>query len=819
MAGPEQPPRPKPTPEKTPEPTAMERALNNAGLAKPEVGQASAEEAAPAPVRREAKMKRGFRPVAVTENARQSYVQIGEELRGQGVEPRDLPEEVFTSANAKIDAIYRLAEEYGKETNGAKKRAIAKRMLQAKDALEGRVVEGIERKVGKLLDEQELRKLSVQTFQETSAAPLSNPWEKYGNQGEAMRQAIEGLYPGGQVVPADVIARYDSLIDRQQASFGSGDATEQETVAKDIADFIAEQVVTVDASEFAAPQFAENGMQADIDALNEISPAAEKLEAEEQAAIDAQIAAAHAVEAPATFEDESLPSVFHHNRREPVPKREAVVGTTQMPPEEVLPSEKPEQNIGKVSSEFREDGLEYVTFTPLPEGTPKELKQKLRELVGKFVSGAKEKVAGVGEHLKTYLTNRSGELDAEAAKMGMTEKGFRWLGEQYDRLGGKAKLAIGLTLGIGMGVGAAVSLPLALTCLSGATAQRAFGLSSAFLKYENSTQDGKWKKEKAMTKAVGQAALMTGGILLLAEGAKEATEWLKQYLSSAHAEAPVAEVPPPPAAVTEAPFAEVKAEVPEPAAAAAAEAVPMPHPAPETLVDQEVLEQLVEDERMTEATKHALESQESPIAPEVVAEPSAPLMDDAMGAQEGVNPLQNEPTIEIPEAEVIPTIDAHDTIASLSTEAVPTEQIAPTHEAGLLVDSDNQPVLNAEGTPIHTGSFEEVSAPAAEQVTSVVNSFGVEVPSAEPHLYADSADNVIAYGGTSAEQAKFITEYLTAHPDAVVQGVDTDGHRVPFTFLEGKVVAGPPLRTSGFLGIFSGFAIAPAPEEFAKIVK
>lgn len=180
MASSEQPPRPKTVPEETPEP------------------------------------KRAFRPVAITENARQSYVRIGKELREQGVEPRDLPAEVFASANAKIDAVYKLAEEYKKETDSEKKRNIAKRMLRAKDALEGRVVEGIEKKIGKLMDEKELRELSVKEFR-ASEQPVEVDASEFAASQYAkqdMQADMDTLAPSGHSLAEELIER-DQDLDRR----------------------------------------------------------------------------------------------------------------------------------------------------------------------------------------------------------------------------------------------------------------------------------------------------------------------------------------------------------------------------------------------------------------------------------------------------------------------------------------------------------------------------------------------------------------------------------------------------------------------------
>lgn len=163
----------------------------------------------------------------------------------------------------------------------------------------------------------------------------------------------------------------------------------------------------------------------------------------------------------------------------------------------------------------------------IPESTPQELKKLLRSLVTK-VEAASAKGSERMKTLKEYLGNRLNELNGEAQEEGVVGRSFRFLGESYDKLDRKSKIAIGLSLGLGAGVLSAVSLPGAIACMSGIALQRIAGLSSAFLKYEKNAQDEKWGKEKAMAKAIGQAAFMTGGALLLVGEVKEGVVYLKE---------------------------------------------------------------------------------------------------------------------------------------------------------------------------------------------------------------------------------------------------------------------------------------------------
>lgn len=179
------------------------------------------------------------------------------------------------------------------------------------------------------------------------------------------------------------------------------------------------------------------------------------------------------------------------------------------------------------------------------DATPKENRDKLKSLVEKLqkVGIVKEPYAEGNpdlildesaklraESLKEKLSERSRELDIEGEKLGLLEKGFRTLGERYDKAGLKTKIAVGLGLGIGSGIAlSAGSLVMASALLGGIAVQRTAGMASLFLRFEKKTQEGKWQKEKAMGKAIAYTAGMTGAMLILAEGVKEGVGYAEQH--------------------------------------------------------------------------------------------------------------------------------------------------------------------------------------------------------------------------------------------------------------------------------------------------
>jgi len=171
-----------------------------------------------------------------------------------------------------------------------------------------------------------------------------------------------------------------------------------------------------------------------------------------------------------------------------------------------------------------------------PERTPAEERSYLRELIEK----AKQKFEW-WKSADAKLIERSKELDAELEKMSGTEKGFRWIGEQYNKLDWKSKLALGVALGVGAGVSSAVMAPTALAlCTTGIVAQRIAGLSTMYLKFEGGKpyQEKAAKlfgkefnsKEVAMAKAMGYTAVMGAAMWGLAYGTKETYQWLMDKL-------------------------------------------------------------------------------------------------------------------------------------------------------------------------------------------------------------------------------------------------------------------------------------------------
>ncbi|MEK7604822.1 MAG: hypothetical protein AAB442_03440 [Patescibacteria group bacterium] len=507
-----------------------------------------------------------------------------------------------------------------------------------------------------------------------------------------------------------------------------------------------------------------------------------------------------------------------------------------------------------------EDDTDY--FPEVPDGS-KEWRDRWRGRLRRVVTQATKKLKRSrppsresGKHPDPYLEERSKEIDAEAAKMGKVEEYFRAMGERYNKLGWKSKLAVGVSLGIGSGVALSfASIPAAIACLSGVAAQRVAGLSGAFIKYEKQMQEGKWKKEKAMAKAMRDATVMTGGMLLLMEGARESTEWLKQHW----------------------PFGSSAVKVEHPAA---------PHVAPATSVPETVANTApaTEEARAAAGAVPAETTSETrSAAPGAAEHTRPPILEVTVNAspghgyewmmkrvweqlqqQQGIDPTKFAEGSDIRRLLEADASSIDKVVHQIATD--PSHGFFNADGTSVKIDMSAQLSINADGqlhlsdaahpdmvraaedmstTPVHaeaSTTFVEQS-PIVEKVEAFPNTAipdapesgtplekspvdasdvraELSIPTGEPHLYAGAdAHQIFVYGGTQNEQMALIQTYLTENPHTAVLSADASGdHRVAWHLVEGKPVASQPIRVSGFLGLFKTFADPPGPEDFKKVV-
>lgn len=497
---------------------------------------------------------------------------------------------------------------------------------------------------------------------------------------------------------------------------------------------------------------------------------------------------------------------------------------------------------------------EMESVVPLPtaadELTPKGWRDKLRGLVGKITEGAKEKLgmSPRGEKLATNLTERTKELDAQAAKMGWIEKGFRKMGETYNKMPLRYKVATGILLGAGSVVTAGVSIAAPLAFMSGIAAQRVAGMAGMFLNLEKKLQDkaektgglqfkiekgddliegskpleyvvpfpvsgaqkierGAWQKALSSKEmAMLKAALWSIG---LGYAVKEGVEWasdteaghaVQRWLGDmlGHHTAPPTEASPnavPGAA------AAATAETATPAAAAevAAAAPEVPHgPATELPVTTAYSPEASTPEAPApEIPDMSMRVEPHPDFPHEVTRVDSGDMGDVLEIHE---PGEAEAEAPVPGAE--------------EASVTPEEGAAPPPEA-----EAGGPA--GVGTPEEPAPLIQEPAPVVEK-SIAANPFGLVVPVAETHIYADAGDtHTFVFGGSPHEQAEAIHKFLVENPNKVIYGTDSTGtYRVPWHLVDGKeVVAGPPMKTGGLFGIGSTFMKPPGAAEFEKLIK
>ena len=242
---------------------------------------------------------------------------------------------------------------------------------------------------------------------------------------------------------------------------------------------------------------------------------------------------------------------------------------------------------------------------PRSENTPLEWHEKLRGLI----EGTAERFTAS----KNYLNARAKEIDAQAEMSG-TEKAFRRMGENYNKLTLVHKLGIGVFFGTGAAISIASFAPvMALGFGVALGVQRAYGLGGAFVSREKALQAKKVGeseqllsvKERAMLGAmlytIGMSFAISGGVELANEHGvvERAREWFGGMFGEQQTAGDVS--------APEAPAVEVAMPSPEPA------------PAPEVSVAEAPPDAAVPpmQEPAAVATAGEIESPPAPVTPEM----------------------------------------------------------------------------------------------------------------------------------------------------------------------------------------------------------
>lgn len=556
-------------------------------------------------------------------------------------------------------------------------------------------------------------------------------------------------------------------------------------------------------------------------------------------------------------------------------------------------------------------------------------RSRLRGLVSKLMEKTKGAARDVKESIgklsaKEQLAGRSKELDAR-----FNELGGEWakrIGESYNKMPLKWKIATGVALTIGLGITLPVSTVGTMAFGGAMAVQRAAGMFGMFVNLEKhlqGTQSGQgrfanaeWYKklmtgspEKEKNVAALMAMVWTFGLGAgMAQVAREISEtefarwtgeWLKGHWPSgatgasspavspeqspSGAEMGTAQPPesmPIPAEPVEAMAAPATPEasplVEEPAAAAAA-GEGATAAVPEAVQQMPVVEASPGHGYEYMAKRLWEQLQEKSLDPEKFAEGSdvRRLLDaDADSINKVVHDLATEHGFYKPDGASV-RIDLGDKLAigangnlalnghetpittaetppyepprtvsftpegqlpnaesEMAAAQTPTEAGAPTLRAEVppleppypMVDVPSGKVLSGEEIPLPPNVPEAPagSTPAVPEeetaVRMVTNGHGLAIPLTEPHIYSGGTGETFVYGGTMEQRMSAMADYLRQHPSDTVIGTDESGkYRVAWGLVEGKIVPGEPLRTGGFLGLFSSLAQPPGPEDLTRM--
>jgi hypothetical protein len=453
-----------------------------------------------------------------------------------------------------------------------------------------------------------------------------------------------------------------------------------------------------------------------------------------------------------------------------------------------------------------------------------------------------------------YFAQRGDTLDKKANKLKIDIASRI---EAYNKLPFRQKAYITGALIGGSALTAAFALPTIPSILAGLMfGQRAVAGAGLYLNKRKKIEEKikvkgneYWLTNKSESAKRAYAAVLgTAYMSITAFAGHTATEKLIDWLGNALGH-PVAkpDIAAPKAAVEAGslPHASVAPRVEPPPAAPAAE----PALAPEAARSASALEKPVPDAPPAPAKAPVVvqeATQQSQARPETAqAKPESAAADGAKAAGEGVGEeAEAEMKFEMPKHadfsihEDDTTISPYDVtpVDNAQTDDVLSVEEAET-EAGT-AGEQSAPAKHdlQKGTVPETTEYKKVditqpqataeapaTAPAEIPTTApgiVTNSSGLEIHTAEPHLYNGAeAGNKYVFGGSHVERIAAITKYLEKDPFAVIYGPDRTGtYRVPWFLSEGKfVVSGPPMKTGW--GIFSSFMKPPGPEDLKSFIK
>jgi hypothetical protein len=413
---------------------------------------------------------------------------------------------------------------------------------------------------------------------------------------------------------------------------------------------------------------------------------------------------------------------------------------------------------------------------------------------------------GENKSMQEYLAGRSEAWDKKAGGFGAgAEKLIRSLGERYNKLGWKTKLAVGFGLGAGAASFATVSALVAGTFAVGLGAQRIAGMAGMFLKFEKHLQDTskgeskgflgrrEWyqnifkdssEKQRKVIATI-MAATYTGGMSLAIGGAVQVAsessygeavhDWLKHHYPFGHIEDTDAGSTTPEATGTgEESVATQKAET------------PAPETAPETVVPE------APPETVTEVVDVDTESPEQETAPETEGTETTATTEEPTSESEAT-PKEARDLLKEMIKKYETDLSAQEWRAEYAEPGNHTGAPdfraehpefdgtqAPTEETVIVHDSVQTESPTAQLEQQSAGGTEPHPAQTPETSHYEVNSHEVSVDPDHSNAYFDGEGILIIHGGTLEERTQAAAAWVANDHSAQVYFDSTSSEGVLF---------------------------------------
>lgn len=511
--------------------------------------------------------------------------------------------------------------------------------------------------------------------------------------------------------------------------------------------------------------------------------------------------------------------------------------------------QSPSSGLPGIFDEPRED---------IPDGespTRRERVSALRSVIDRF--GSRNVHPERSRSGINFLRARSAELDAKSALFGERfESLVSKVGESYNKLGWKWKIALGAALFTGSAISASVSSPLAAVFGIGMFAQRALGGVSMYVGLKKALEARGDQSPLNRGDKLALAALTTGvaltASLVMAEGVQLVNhsfigDWIRDFFGQYW---PGAESVPHPTGGA----AADAASAPAPRVDAPPPPAPAPAPVPPSPMEQiqEIAVPADKGHGYEWMLKRAWEQlQEQHLDPGKFAEGSD-IRQLLEADKDTINGVVHR--IAMDPSHGFFTSDGTSVVIDQSAHMNFTPDghiqiIDANHPHGFIEAPSDAPVTDY--TPGHPHySWED--APIRETATDIPASSGGSVPHTAPvpqpgqatsalayggegvpvegtvpdvsvsHLYAGApgaGEAPVVFGGSHADRLKIIAEYLSEHPRDSVLGTDPTGtYRVAWSWSGEAPVASEPMKSGGFLGLFKTFLPPPGPGEVGTII-